>query len=127
MIHAREDYNRIQDPAGKIGIDEPVFLVRAKDKLAPNTVRQWALLCKEAGNEPMGRIAAEWANKMEEWQDKNGCKNPDMPTERILDAPSKYPLEAVLKELKFGRPAAGQIFLDRCLEMLAKEETLGHE
>jgi hypothetical protein len=31
MIHARKDYNRIQDPEGKIGVDEPVFLMRAQD------------------------------------------------------------------------------------------------
>jgi hypothetical protein len=31
MIHARADYNRIQDPAGKIGAEEPVFLMRAQD------------------------------------------------------------------------------------------------
>ena len=28
MKHARDDYNRIQDPAGKIPEDEPVFLLR---------------------------------------------------------------------------------------------------
>ena len=33
MIHARDDYNRIQDPAGKIPADEPVFLLRAQDEL----------------------------------------------------------------------------------------------
>ena len=39
MIHAREDYQRIQDPEGKIGEDEPVFMVRAKDKLTPSVMR----------------------------------------------------------------------------------------
>lgn len=45
MIHARSDYNRIQDPAvddpsllsegsTPIGVDEPVFLLRAKDQFA---------------------------------------------------------------------------------------------
>ena len=32
MKHARDDYNRIQDPAGLIPADEPVFLLRAQDK-----------------------------------------------------------------------------------------------
>ena len=32
MKHAREDYNRIQDPAGLIPDDEPVMLFRAQDK-----------------------------------------------------------------------------------------------
>lgn len=31
MKHAREDYNRIQDPAGLIPDGEPVFLIRGKD------------------------------------------------------------------------------------------------
>jgi hypothetical protein len=30
MKHARDDYNRIQDPAGLIPEDEPVFLLRAQ-------------------------------------------------------------------------------------------------
>lgn len=32
MIHAREDYNRIQDPSGLIPENEPVMLFRAQDK-----------------------------------------------------------------------------------------------
>lgn len=32
MIHARDDYNRIQDPAGRIPDNEPVMLFRAQDK-----------------------------------------------------------------------------------------------
>ena len=42
MIHARDDYNRIQDPAGLIPADEPVFLLRGQDPAAPNTVDRWA-------------------------------------------------------------------------------------
>jgi hypothetical protein len=42
MIHARNDYQRIQDPANKIPIDEPVFLLRAQDVTAADTVRAWA-------------------------------------------------------------------------------------
>lgn len=81
MKHAREDYNRIQDPEGKIGEDEPVFLVRAKDMLAPIAVRAWAQACRNEGNKVMGDIASEWANKMEDWQNLHGCKRPDLPKE----------------------------------------------
>ncbi len=38
MIHASEKYSRIQDPENKIGQDEPVFLLRAQDILAPKVV-----------------------------------------------------------------------------------------
>jgi hypothetical protein len=31
--HARADYERIQDPDGKIGDDEPVMLFRGQDEL----------------------------------------------------------------------------------------------
>ena len=41
MKHARTDYDRIQDPAGKIPADEPVFLLRAQDQTAADTVEYW--------------------------------------------------------------------------------------
>ena len=52
MIHAREDYNRIQDPAGKIGENEPVFLIRAQDASAPAAVEAWAKLNDAHGGDP---------------------------------------------------------------------------
>jgi len=80
MKHAREDYNRIQDPAGLIGEDEPVFLLRAKDKTAPNIVRKWAMEQVNQGSEdPCIEVALKWADVMEEWQKKNGCKLADLP------------------------------------------------
>ena len=79
MIHARDDYNRIQDPYGLIGITEPVFLLRAKDKHAPNTIRHWAKLNQESGNtDPLVNIGATWAEVMENWQKEHGCKLPDI-------------------------------------------------
>jgi hypothetical protein len=44
MIHARADYNRIQDPAGRIPVDEPVFLLRGQDPLTPEVVEYWTAL-----------------------------------------------------------------------------------
>lgn len=44
MIHARDDYNRIQDPEGKIEQDEPVFLLRAKDPLFIPILQIYAFL-----------------------------------------------------------------------------------
>ncbi len=46
MIHARPDYNRIQDPDNLIPDDEPVFLLRAKDRTAPAAVDAWANLAE---------------------------------------------------------------------------------
>lgn len=48
MIHARKDYDRIQDPDGVIPLDEPVFLVRGQDPVGYLVVREWAQLHAEA-------------------------------------------------------------------------------
>lgn len=80
MKHARADYDRIQDPAGKIADDEPVFLIRAKDVTGPATVRAWAALQLERGDHDprLVELAEVHAERMEEWQRKNGCKTPDL-------------------------------------------------
>jgi hypothetical protein len=44
MKHGRKDYNeRIQDAAGIIPEDEPVFLLRGQDATASQFVRSWAV------------------------------------------------------------------------------------
>ena len=68
MLHARKDYNRIQDPENRIPEDEPVFLLRAQDQVAADVVRIWATLHRARGGE--GAIAAmadNWANLMDGW------------------------------------------------------------
>lgn len=80
MIHARLDYNRIQDPEGKIGEDEPVFLVRAKDKSSVATVLAWADENDRQGGDPeLSKSARLHAAKMSSWQLTNGCKVADAP------------------------------------------------
>jgi hypothetical protein len=78
MKHAREDYNRIQDPVGKIPADEPVFLLRAQDKSAPDTVRGWALEnLRNGGDVQLSKLAERHADAMEAWQDEHGSKPAD--------------------------------------------------
>jgi hypothetical protein len=80
MRHAREDYNRIQDPAGLIPEDEPVFLLRAKDVSAPFVVRHWATIAEQIGADPEIVASARMhARRMEAWQERYGFKPPDMP------------------------------------------------
>jgi len=80
MLHAREDYNRIQDPSAKIPNDEPVFLLRAQDKHAPEVVRFWAsLVHKEGGNGEIVNMAINQSIAMENWQLNNCKKTPDLP------------------------------------------------
>jgi hypothetical protein len=80
MRHARDDYNRIQDPSGKIPEDEPVFLLRAQDKSAPATLRFWAKQNRtEGGAAALSALAELWACNMEQWQRDHGTKPADGP------------------------------------------------
>lgn len=80
MRHARADYERIQDPAGLIPEDEPVFLIRGKDKAGPEAVRAWAAAAALKGADlDIVERARQWAETMEEWQDVHGSQVPDLP------------------------------------------------
>jgi hypothetical protein len=80
MKHAREDYDRIQDPAGLIPADEPVFLIRGKDMVGPSAVESWAYFAESSGaSEHIVAAARAQAERMRAWQQKNGLKLPDMP------------------------------------------------
>jgi hypothetical protein len=77
MLHARKDYNRIQDPAGLIPADEPVFLLRAQDEVAARTVRYWAMALEARGGDPViVEAARRQAQRMDAWPVK---KMPDLP------------------------------------------------
>jgi len=80
MKHAREDYNRIQDPENKIPENEPVFLLRAQDKVAPLVVEIWALVAELVGaDNHIVEAAFDHSQSMREWQFEHGSKVPDMP------------------------------------------------
>lgn len=84
MKHARQDYNRFQDPENKIPQDEPVFLLRARDKYAAQTVIAYAeaisgdVLAPTASHDIAER-AREWAKVMADYGMQHGTKPPDMP------------------------------------------------
>ena len=76
MKHAREDYNRIQDPEGKIPEDEPVFLLRGQDKHAASAVRYWARLVRaDGGDAELAAMAIAQADCMTAW---GISKQPDL-------------------------------------------------
>jgi hypothetical protein len=81
MKHAREDYNRIQDPAGLIAEDEPVMLFRAKDAYMPYVLRYYAETLDEIGGQQEKLIQAvlNHAEAAKAWQKVHGCKDPDIP------------------------------------------------
>lgn len=81
MLHARSDYQeRIQDSANLIPEDEPVFLLRAQDVVAPEVVSYWIELAKDSGALPnIIEAAKKHVGLMVEWQREHGMKIPDMP------------------------------------------------
>lgn len=80
MLHAREDYNRIQDPEGKIPEDEPVFLIRAQDVLARSVLGFYVEAAKAIDAQPeLIQLVKEHAVRMAIWQEEHGYKYPDLP------------------------------------------------
>ena len=70
MLHAKEDYD-----INKIPEDEPVFLLRAQDRLSDEVVRYWAELNeKYGGNLELSDAARNHATKMAMWPNR---KMPD--------------------------------------------------
>ncbi len=79
MKHARQDYDRIQDPADKIPDDEPVFLLRGQDRLAPSAVRAYAKAAEDRGRIDIANASYVQADRMEAWQTTHGGgKLPDL-------------------------------------------------
>jgi len=62
----------------KAGDEEPLFVLRSTDKLAPEIVREWAYRAMAAGT-PMEKVdeARRTADAMENWQLANSRKVPD--------------------------------------------------
>lgn len=81
MKHARDDYNRIQDPAGAIPDDEPVFLLRGQDASAPAAVEAWAEEHARRGGDPeIAALARRQAENMRAYQAQHGNKVADLPS-----------------------------------------------
>lgn len=60
------------------GDDEPIFVLRAHDVLAPGLVRDWAQQARREGTpEAKCQEAHDCATAMETWQLEHGSKVPD--------------------------------------------------
>ena len=92
MIHARADYDRIQDPALEdrnllptgtstpVGQDEPVFLLRAQDKLMlPMLEHYHSLLLHTNAKDDMYDSISKHILRVRKWQEEHGSKTPDLP------------------------------------------------
>jgi len=78
MIHARDDYNRIQDPENKIGEDEPVFLLRAQDVFFIPMLRYYRTKMVEIGNIAMADKVDEQIQRAQDWEETHKVKLPDL-------------------------------------------------
>jgi hypothetical protein len=79
MKHAREDYDRIQDPAGLIPANEPVFLIRGQDLAAIATLRFYAQeASKNGASDELTLKVLQHANEMAAWQRTVARKTPDL-------------------------------------------------
>lgn len=80
MYHARSDYQRIQDPAGLIGEDEPVMLFRAKDKYFIHILKCYAKALREDPDVQPEMIKAveEHILRAAGWAAKHTTKTPDI-------------------------------------------------
>lgn len=79
MRHARPDYNRIQDPEGKIPEDEPVFLIRGQDLAAVPVLRYYLMTAIKVGaKQDVVDGIYEHIKAMEKWQREVARKTPDL-------------------------------------------------
>jgi hypothetical protein len=86
MVHGRSDYSRIQDPSGKIPEDEPVFLLRAQDSIAAETVAYWADRNRQVGGDPnLSALAQAHVLRMTSWRCRKPADGP--PLEDLLHRP----------------------------------------
>ena len=72
----REAAARGEGCLGKAADDEPVFVLRAKDRLAPMIVEIWAEMAALLDS-PKADDANRLAGMMRTWQVNNGSKTPD--------------------------------------------------
>jgi hypothetical protein len=80
------DAKGVYMPAHPIADDEPVFVLRASDMHAPETVEKWAALAYDRGkgDDPFSRSAMAHADRMREWAGSHGgSKRPDAPPETL--------------------------------------------
>lgn len=85
MLHSRKDYMRIQDPAGLIPADEPVFLLRAQDAHCIRTLIFY-IGCFQNGVVPdsdtkeLVDSLQHHVNVVRQWQERNAekVKYPDL-------------------------------------------------
>jgi len=86
MIHLRRDYDRFQDPEGKIPENEPVFIIRGQDFTAPDVIYYWGKVARAWGASPeLCHRVAEFSDYVARWQQTYGCKVPDTDIDQLRE------------------------------------------
>lgn len=69
----KDEISSLTSCLNKADDDEPIFVLRANDPLAPSCVRNWAYEAEETGEHESEKIhgARKLANDMETWRLKN--------------------------------------------------------
>ena len=80
MKHAREDYDRFQDPANIIPKDEPVMLFRAQDRHFINVLKHYQVLLESADNFEVAKAVGKHIEDAKLWRasPNNITKEPDL-------------------------------------------------
>lgn len=79
MRHARPDYERFQDPEGKIPENEPVFIIRGQDLAAIPTLRYYMMAAVKVGaKQDLIEHVFQHIRLMEDWQRSIARKVPDL-------------------------------------------------
>ena len=78
MKHAREDYNRFQDPLNKIGEDEPVMLFRAQDSHFIKVLQYYIDRLELTDNLEVAKAVRGHVEDAKNWRIKNNVKEPDL-------------------------------------------------
>lgn len=70
-------YGKVTTEHGDIGEDEPVIIFRAKDKLAPQLIMIYKVLCREAGSPDHHLdLVSKACHRFIAWQEINGKRTP---------------------------------------------------
>jgi hypothetical protein len=81
MIHARSDYNRFQDPWGKIGEDEPVLLMGAQDDAFCRILAHAIEVYKEQQAPGVVERLVRHLELARRWRETHPTKVADVPSE----------------------------------------------
>lgn len=104
--------------------DEPVFLLRAKDKAAPNVIREWARQHRQnGGGWSTAENAIRQAEAMEAWQREHGSQLADTLMSHVIYV-SEAPPELSVTAFHGGRARGACLQFDGDIAQLPRGEVL---